>query len=193
VSYRYRSACQVCYSPEAKAADVNVLVLGLPARRHLLVQARDQATAERLHLEVHVDGPASPELVAQHQRVVEKLEARRRQTRERLTAVLGPLLPRDVSALVDHFEACGDCRRCLDVCPICAVDYPQRGADDRYLPEDVSRWLVSCAGCGMCAQACPQDQPLSLIFGHIRQQLLAETAYAPGRDPADPLPVFAGH
>jgi hypothetical protein len=44
----------------------------------------------------------------------------------------------------------------------------------------------------MCAQACPQDQPLSLIFGHIRQMLLAETGYEPGRAYGDPLPMMAG-
>ncbi|MGD8856069.1 MAG: 4Fe-4S dicluster domain-containing protein [Chloroflexota bacterium] len=191
VSYRYRLACQVCYSPEAKAADVNILVLGLPARRYLLVCARDEETAERLQLSAHTDGVAPADLLAQHERVVEKLEARRRQTRERLTAELGSLLPQDVDALVDRFEACGDCRRCLDACPICAVDYPRRDEDGRHLGEDIARWLISCAGCGMCAQACPQDQPLSLIFGHIRQKLLAETGYEPGRDYRDPLPVYA--
>lgn len=189
VAYRYRSACQVCYSPEAKAADLNIWVLGLPARRYLLVTARDEETAGRLHLGTHTDGIAPPELLAQHERVVESLEARRRHTRERLCADLGSLLPRNVEALVDRFEACQDCQRCLDVCPICAVDFPQRDENNRYLLQDICSWLVSCAGCGMCEQACPQNQPLSLIFGRVREQLLAETGYEPGRDYGDPLPV----
>lgn len=187
--YRYRSACQVCYSPEAKGADLNIRVLGLPARSTLLVHAGDEDIAKWLRLEVHTDGIAPPELVAQHERVVEKLEARRRHTRERLSADLGSILPRNVEALVDQFETCQDCQRCLDVCPICAVDFPQRDAEDRYLAQDISRWLVSCAGCGMCEQACPQNQPLCLIFGRIREQLLSETGYEPGRDYAEPLPV----
>lgn len=187
--YRYRSACQVCYSPEAKAADLNISVLGLPVRRALLVNAADEATAERLRLDVHCDGIASPDLLDQHARVVEKLEARRRHTRERLCADLGSLLPRDVEALVNQFETCADCQRCLDACPICAVDYPQKDAANRYLDQDLCRWLVSCAGCGMCEQACPQNQPLCLIFGRIRERLLFETGYEPGRDYSEPLPV----
>jgi len=186
--YRYRSACQVCYSPEAKAADLNIRVLGLPVRRSLLLYARDEDTAKRLRLDVHADGLAPPELVAQHERVVEKLEARRRHARERLCAELGSLLPRNVEALVDQFETCADCQRCLDVCPICAVDFPQRDENNRYLSQDFCRWLVSCAGCGMCEQACPQNQPLGLIFGRIREQLLSETGYEPGRDYGEPLP-----
>jgi len=189
VPYRYRSACQICYSPEAKAADLNILVLGLQARRHLLVQARDEMTAENLHLDVHTDRVAPAELQVQHERVVEKLEERRRYTRERLCANLGELLPRNVEALVDRFEACQDCQRCLEVCPICSVDFPRHDDSGRFLSQDLCRWLISCAGCGMCEQACPQDQPLCAIFGHIREQLMAETDYEPGRAFADPLPA----
>ncbi len=187
--YRYRSACQVCYSPEARGADVNIRVLGLPVRRVMLVQARDEQTADRLRLGRLTDGPASLDFIAQHNRLVEKLEAHRQQTRQRLCDELGSLLPRDAAALVEQFEACADCQRCMEVCPICAVDFPQRDASSHYEEGDICRWLVSCAGCGMCEQACPRNQPLGLIFGRIREQLLAETAYVPGRDYLEPLPI----
>jgi predicted aldo/keto reductase-like oxidoreductase len=42
--------------------------------------------------------------------------------------------------------------------------------------EDVVNWLLSCAGCGMCEQSCPQHQPLSAVFSHIREQIDAELA-----------------
>lgn len=187
--YRYRSACQVCYSPEANAADVNIQVLGLPVRQALLVSTHDEEVAERLQLDANTDGTAPTNLLAQHDRVVAGLETRRQQTRQRLCDELGSLLPRTVDALVEQFVACEDCQRCMDVCPICAVDYPQRDAGGRYDRHDLSRWFVSCAGCGMCEQACPQNKPLSLIFGRIREQLLAETGYEPGRDYAEALPL----
>jgi formate dehydrogenase subunit beta len=187
--YRYRSACQVCYSPEAKAADVNIQVLGLPVRQALLVTVDDEEVAQRIDLATHTDGPAPAHLLAQHDRIVDRLEARRQQTRQRLCDELGSLLPRTVDDLVEQFVACEDCQRCMDVCPICAVDYPQQDAEGRYDRQDLCSWFVSCAGCGMCEQACPQKKPLSLIFGRVREQLLAETGYQPGRDYREPLPV----
>ena len=62
LAYRYRSACQMCVSPEASSADLNINVLGLPARQHILVRARDEATAERLKLDAITDGVAEPHI-----------------------------------------------------------------------------------------------------------------------------------
>ena len=65
---------------------------------------------------------------------------------------------------------------CMDVCPICSVDKPRRTKDGRLVREDVANWLLSCAGCGMCEQSCPQHKPLSAVFSHIRKQIEAELA-----------------
>jgi Na+-translocating ferredoxin:NAD+ oxidoreductase RnfC subunit len=32
--------------------------------------------------------------------------------------------------------------------------------------------MISCAGCGMCEQACPNHLPLVTIFNQIREQLI---------------------
>ena len=51
------------------------------------------------------------------------------------------------------------------------------------------RWLVSCAGCGMCEQACSMQQPLVTIFSLIREKLNEELGYSPGTSWETPLPI----
>ncbi len=174
LAYRYRSACQLCASPDAQGADLNIGVIGLPVRKYLLV-----SVSEKLAEHGFIPGEKMPDstletLILQRQRTLAKLSERHNRTRERIEAGIGDLLPHNLEDLLAQFETCGGCKKCLDACPICYVDYPQRDADLRYKREDVARWLVSCAGCGMCEQACPQKQPLSAIFGHIKTRLLEE-------------------
>jgi Fe-S oxidoreductase len=52
------------------------------------------------------------------------------------------------------------------------------------------RWLVSCAGCGMCEQSCPNSLPTATIFAHIRRQLDQQWDYSPGRSTSEPLPAL---
>ena len=67
--YRFRAACQMCATPAARDADVNVGVLGMPVREWLLVSARDPATAARLDPGVLCDGPATPALTGARARI----------------------------------------------------------------------------------------------------------------------------
>jgi Fe-S oxidoreductase len=83
-------------------------------------------------------------------------------------------LPADLQHLLEQFESCGSCQACMNVCPICSVDEPRKTKDGKLVREDMVNWLLSCAGCGMCEQACPQHQPLSAVFSHIREQIEAE-------------------
>ena len=66
---------------------------------------------------------------------------------------------------------------------------PSRDKDDNYARADVMRWLISCAGCGICEQSCPDHLPLSSIFGFIREQLKQEWGYNPGSWESD-LPLM---
>ena len=58
IPYRYRTACQVCASPAADQADINLLILGLPIRQKIIVSVRDQKTAESLNVHVYANGIA---------------------------------------------------------------------------------------------------------------------------------------
>ena len=194
VAYRYRPACQVCESPGAMNADLNVNVFGLPVRQVILAQTRDETTAKRLglhtidDLRMLSDNRADKILVQQHERTLAKSVERHRNTMERITQGLGEILPRGVDGLIEQLESCGSCQSCMNVCPICSIHSPQRDKDGHYQRESVIRWLVSCAGCGMCEQACPNHLPLGVIFGTIRNMLDEEMNYTPGRSVEELLP-----
>lgn len=190
MAYRYRSACQLCVSPNARNAHLNISILGLPVRSYIVISVRDEATASRMQLESITDGPVIPARISQREKLLSKLEERRGRTRSRVTAGIADILPNDVEALIDQFEGCGDCQDCLDACPICSVEFPRRGEDNRYLTLDIKRWMVSCAGCGMCEQACPRHRPLSAIFTYIHQQLSEEFDYIPGVSIEESLPLM---
>jgi formate dehydrogenase subunit beta len=189
IPYRYRTACQVCTSPAADIAKINIQILGLPIRQKMLVAINDPELEKLIHPETLFNGEADGYLVNQHERVVSKMHERHRQTMERIEKGLGEMLPSNVDALINQLENCGNCQSCMDVCPICSVDRPHRHSDGHYNRADVIRWLVSCAGCGMCEQVCPTHLPIYSIFAHIRQQLDQEWEYVPGRSLDDRLPV----
>jgi formate dehydrogenase (coenzyme F420) beta subunit len=188
VAYRYRSACQMCSSPDARGADINIFVIGLPVRQYVLIQTKEEQTADRYQLSNITSRKADEGMLGQRQKVIWKLAERHNRTRERVVDGLADLIPTGIDALIAQLHQCGACQACLDACPICSVDYPNSGTDSRYLREDVQRWLVSCAGCGMCEQACVNHLPLSAIFGYIRQQLAQSMEYRPGYSGEDPLP-----
>lgn len=189
-AYRFRSACQMCQSPEARGAEVNIHVLGLPVRRVILVEARDQATAERLKLFRVTDRDADAELVSQHALQVARVNERHTRIMDRLIEGFGSLLPADVEGVIAQLESCEQCQACMNVCPICQVSPPMRSAEGHYDLKAVTRWLISCAGCGMCEQSCPKHLPLSTIFAYIRQQLDEQWGYTPGRSVDEPLPIM---
>jgi formate dehydrogenase subunit beta len=169
-AYRYRPACQMCSEPGATEADVNIGVFGLPVRQSLLVNANDG----RVILETITDGLAKEEMVSKREQTLAKISERHTRTRERVLKSLDEELPADLQELLVQFEACGECQACMNVCPICTVDEPRKTKEGRLVREDLVNWLLSCAGCGMCEQSCPQHQPLSAVFSHIREQIDAE-------------------
>lgn len=171
--YRFRAACQVCPSPKAEGADINIGVLGLPARQHILMHAPQAGLAGQFSYTNLPLAEASPDLVDRRERVAGRVAARNSLTRERIVASLADRIPAHIDALAQQLEACGDCWKCMDACPIWSARRFTRRADGRYDRQEIARWLVSCAGCGMCEQACEKNLPLSAIFGVIREQLRA--------------------
>jgi formate dehydrogenase subunit beta len=188
VPYRYRSACQVCTSPAANEATINIHIFGLPVRQQMLVALNGVTFENRFQIETLVNGKADETIILQHERILSKMSERHQRTMERVKEGLGGLLPADLDALIQQLESCGNCQDCMDVCPICSVERPKRSSAGQYDRSNVVRWLVSCAGCGMCEQSCPNHLPISVFFALIRQQLAQEWEYSPGRSLNEPSP-----
>jgi formate dehydrogenase subunit beta len=169
-AYRYRPACQMCDEPGATEGDINIGVFGLPVRQSMLVNAHNNS----VDLQSITDGLATDDMAVRREQTLAKISDRHVRTRERVLKTLDENLPADMQALLLQFESCGDCQACMNVCPICEVDQPRKDTDGKLVREDVVNWLLSCAGCGMCEQSCPQHQPLSAVFSHIREQIEAE-------------------
>lgn len=170
-AYRFRSACQACRTPVSSEADINIGVIGLPVRQKIIVEVSGTLSAKMLTGDT-IDIEQDQSLFDQREYIIAKLLQRSSQTRRRLADNLDSILPRDVDALVKQFEACGDCRECFETCPLCAAEYPAKNESGLYRREQVKDWMISCAGCGMCEQACPNHLPLVAIFNQIREQLI---------------------
>jgi len=56
---------------------------------------------------------------------------------------------------------------------------------------DVSRWLASCSGCGMCEAACNQDVPLMLLISSLSHQIQDGLHHHVGT-PTQPLASVSG-
>ena len=167
-AYRYRSACQACRTPISSGADINIGVIGLPVRQKIMLETSESIHAANLAGEVE----QNQSLLEQREYIITKLLERGLQTRQRLIKNLDSILPGDVDALIQQFALCGECRECFDSCPLCTAEYPAKDESGHYHRRQVKEWMISCAGCGMCEQACPNHLPLVTIFNQIREQLI---------------------
>lgn len=170
---RYRPACQICRSSGAEDADVNIWVIGLPARQVIMVNIPQRELAGQFHFANSALVEADNELIKMRQRVLDRVTTRNQHSRDRFIQELIDSLPATIEAIAEQLENCGECRECLEACPICSARRLDRGPDGRYNRREIAQWLAACAGCGMCEQACMKNLPLSAVFGVIHERMHA--------------------
>lgn len=167
--YRYRAACQMCESPFAPQADLNLEVLGLPAREFVMVSARDNALSERLGLKDFTDGLAPEFLITQRQRLADQISERHAATRQEAVQSIPSGAPVEPDVFLSYVSGCAPCQSCLEVCPVYAGELV---AYSDGFPAQAMVWLESCVQCGMCEQACPRHLPLTAVHASLCAELV---------------------
>jgi len=120
-----------------------------------------------------------------------------------------------MQGLIRTFGRCIGCHACKTVCPICYCSLCYFDSQNcEYLPQVYEMELekkgglrvppdtvffqlgrlahvsVSCVGCGMCADVCPADIPVSTIFSKVGTSVQALFDYRPGKDVTEKIPLM---
>ena len=198
---KLRLACTLCDSPAPLGADIVIGTLGAAPRGYLLVIASDEATDQRLQLEASTDAIAEEEQVIHREFAIHAI-TKGHAARQRALTVNGELLQPDSTSapnlfsLLGLFANCTLCADCLDACPLYDGELEgmlgvnrARQSSRPLLSElvGVSRWLVSCSGCGMCQEACDHSVTFAPLISSISHRLRSELHYTAG-DPFQHLP-----
>lgn len=118
-----------------------------------------------------------------------------------------------IEGIVKFFGKCIGCHGCSNVCPICYCDLcffdsQQNESLPVAYESDVERkggsripagtifyhlgrlahMSVSCTGCGMCADVCPVNIPVSTLFSKVGESVQKAFDYTPGLDVEQPVP-----
>jgi formate dehydrogenase subunit beta len=165
----FRSACGMCTRPGSPREDICIELLGLPARDMILVNIDNEVILEKLDLGKVCDGLAPQELIDQREDMLRNIEQRRERIRERQMRDLPPGLHTNLEQLATFLMDCQPCMSCLEVCPVHADILIPAVLDHRLTPDMLRDWLIACAECGICEQACPKGMPLVAIMDRVRR------------------------
>ena len=192
---RLRVACQVCDSPEPPCGDIVIGFVGVALNGYLLVIAHDETTDERLRLQKVTEGLAEEQQTMYRQTAVKAVMDKRAARRASLFHD-SDHPDGNFCNLLSCFARCTLCADCLDACPLYEGELTSvLGVRNLHIPGhplmcelvEVSRWLASCSGCGMCQEACEYGislTPMVSMMSHLIRQGLQYTA----GDPAQRLP-----
>lgn len=201
-----RPACEICDRKIGEGGDLLLAYYGLDGVHLLAASAAGEAAL--------VSAGATPANVNPpdaREKAKEKLLDSVKAARAEWEAAAKKL--QSVPALLDFFKNCIVCKNCRTMCPVC---YCQECFFDKELgcPRGVDLLNVStvkgavklplyalffhlvrmyhvsqtCIACGACADACPKNIPLTVVYPFVARKVQEVFGYEPGRDLAEALP-----
>jgi len=203
-----RQACQVCEYPVPMSADLTIGLLGANLDTGVLLVAgtpEGEEAIQELGLEevkAEARQSAIAKLIAER---AGKREEVMKQTREEVQGL---------DKLMAALAPCINCHNCKTACPLCYCkecffDSPVFEFEaEKYLgwakrkgalrmPSDtllfhltrLNHMVISCVGCGLCTEACPNNIPVSDIFRLVGYDVQKLFDYVPGRSLDEELPL----
>jgi formate dehydrogenase subunit beta len=204
-SDKVRVACTVCEYPVAPVADVGVCLIGVDVKSELVLLGRTDAGKELLEkagVGETADAPKRSSAVEELKKALEKLVA---ETQKKIGGW---------ENLLAHFSDCVNCHNCKTLCPVCYCRQCFFDSDTlevegrRHLGAALRQGAVrmpantllfhmtrmnhmglSCVGCGLCSDACPNDVDVFAVFRAIAHNAQKEFGYTPGCSLEDELPL----
>lgn len=203
-----RDACKVCTYPVVPWSDLRVFYLGID--EGIFLEALTEE-GERLLKESGFE--FEEKKFEKRERVLSELLEKRTLNENELLHHQQEEL-KGYEALLREFSVCIKCHNCMTVCPICYCkecffNSPSFEFEaDRFLnllelkgvlrlPTEIllfhltrmAHMALSCVGCGMCEEGCPQGIRVFELFKAVAKKVQGIFQYEPGRDPKEALPL----
>lgn len=205
-------ACKACEHPVSESADLQIGMLGVDTKDHLLlkaVTASGEALLEKL-------GQPEGEEPEDRKKAIEDLISNRISYRDKMFEETSEATA-DIEKLTAYLANCVNCYNCRVACPVCYCKECVFVTDvfdhepSQYLkwakrkgiikmPTDtvfyhmtrLAHMSTACIGCGQCSNACPNDIPVMEIFRTIANYTQRAFDYEAGRslEEEPPLSVF---